>query len=294
MGQLKDQMIKYMVVRGYSPKTITLYTSCVGVFARHFQKSPLQIATDEIESFFLHLRQIGRQKATVRIYFEAIRFFYRMHGLIDRVPAIRFPKERDRLPIILSPEEVGKLLSSCASLKYKTLFTVIYSAGLRISEALNLKEEDVDFRRKTIFVRAGKNGKDRYTVLADGAADLLHRYLEVYRSGERIFFATDLCTPISQDTVRRRFKELLSMTGLSHAIRVHTLRHCFATHLIENGTGLFHVMQLLGHANIQTTMVYLHTRSFESLGIVSPLDRMRRVATSDSRQRSGDLELISA
>ncbi len=275
MGKLREEMIRYMVTRGYSPKTVKSYTSCVSVLAHFFDKSPLEITSIEVEAFFLSLRERGRREATIRLYYEAIKFFYRSHGILNRVPIIRFHKEADRLPRILSPNDVGRLLSSCTNLKFRTLFSVIYSSGLRISEALNLTITDLDFSRNLIFVRAGKNGKDRHTILANSAKDLLTEYITRYQPKHSLFYAADREITLSQESVRRVFKRLIENSGLDQNLKIHTLRHCFATHSVEHGTSLFHVMKLLGHAHIQTTMKYLHMRSPEVLGITSPLDTLQ-------------------
>lgn len=277
MGQVRDEMVAYMKVRGYAPKTITSYTTCVFVLAKYFNKTPLTISSCVIEAFFLNMREKGRKESTLRLYYEAIKFFYKSHGIMDRVPSMRFHKEIDRLPRILSPQDIERILASCTNMKFKTLFAIIYSSGLRISEALNLRLCDVDFERNTVFVHAGKNGKDRYTILAKSAQVLLKEYMTIYRPSGRVFYSTDRETGLSPETVRRRFRKIISGLGLDTRLSIHTLRHCFATHSIENGTSLFHVMHLLGHAHIETTMKYLHMRSPNFLGLASPLDALRSI-----------------
>lgn len=275
MGTLRNQMYNYMKTRGYSEKTIKSYLTCVRVVAYHFMKSPMLITKNEIEDFFLYLRKNHKSDSTIHIYYESLKFFYRMHNIrpADRLPRIVFTSINHKLPSILSQFEVFNLLNSCKSLKYRTIFTIIYSAGLRISEATNLKVDDIDFIRKTIFVRNGKNKKDRYTLLANEAITLLNQYIMIYKPVNYLFYSTDIWNKISTDVIQRKFRNLANEAHLSKSIHVHTLRHCFATHLLENGTSIFYIMHLLGHANIQTTMLYLHMRELSELNIISPLDR---------------------
>lgn len=294
MGQLQDEMIRYMKVRGYSSKTIQIYTSSVRALANYFHKSPLFITSREIEDYFFYLRDMNKADATIRLYYEALKFFYRTKGIADRVPVLHFKKERARRLLVLNSNEIRKLLSAFRSLKYQAIFSLIYSSGLRISEALNLRKDDIDFQRKLIYVRSGKNGKDRRTILANSAVVILMKYLMLYQPTDRLFYSTDRETSLSQDTVRRALKRILGELNLNPSITIHTFRHSFATHLIEKGTSIFHVMNLLGHANIQTTMIYLHMQSPESLGIVSPLDSIGDMSEGQTQRELNFTSMISA
>jgi len=284
MGQLKDHMINYMTVRGYSPQTIKAYTIAVESLARHFLKSPLLLSPAEVEAYFLHLRNQLLAEATIHLTHHAIRYFYRIHGIQDMVPKIRFPGKYHKLPTVLSRIEVASLLSNCSDLKSKTIFYMIYSCGLRISEAINLRLSDVDFERKTIFVRRGKSKKDRYTVLGDRMIRLLREYFALYSPEDRIFFSRSKEQPISSDAIQRRFRKLVAKVNLPKAVHVHTLRHCFATHLLENGTNIVYIMRLLGHSSIQTTMIYLHIQSMESMNVQSPIDTLPPPRTISQKQ----------
>jgi integrase/recombinase XerD len=273
MGTLKDQMKDYMITRGYSDKTIELYTCCVKCFSYHYLKSPLLISYHEIESFFLYLKQQKKSESTIHIYYESLKFFYSMHNMNNQLPYLNFTHCNHKLPEILSQKEVFHLLEQCNSLKYRTILTLIYSAGLRVSEAANLRLSDVDFNRKQIFIRNSKNKKDRYTLLANETILLIQQYLQIYNPMEFLFYSNDITKKISTDCIEIYFRQLLARSSIQKKIHVHTLRHCFATHLLENGTSIFYIMHLLGHSNIQTTMIYLHMQSLENLNIVSPIDR---------------------
>ena len=244
------------------------------VFARHFDRSPLEVPTREIESFFRFLREQNKSDSTIHLYYVSLRFFYRLNNVADRVPRLTFKRMRYRVPVILSQERVAMLLDSCRSLKCKTVFALAYASGLRISELRSLAPADIDLDRKQVYVREGKNGRSRYSILGDKTAPLLRTYMNVYRPQSFLFCSTkDSTTRISNGAIRKALRELLMRNGIDpHEVHMHTLRHCFATHLMENGTSLFHIMNLLGHASISTTMVYLHMQNLGRLNITSPID----------------------
>jgi len=294
MGVLKNQMCEIMRAQGYSEKTIKLYTCCVKCFSYHFMKSPLEITHKQIESFFLFLRQEQKSDSTIHIYYESLKYFYSMHNIRNRLPHLSFTHINSKLPEILCQKEVFQLLANCNSLKYRTIFTLIYSAGLRVSEAANLRLSDIDFERKQIFIRNGKNKKDRYTLLADETVRLIRNYLQIYNPNEYLFYANDICKKISVDCIQKNFKALVHDSEIMKNIHVHTLRHCFATHLLENGTSIFYIMQLLGHANIQTTMIYLHMQSLDKLNIQSPIDKCKENANESINHSQNDFLLASA
>jgi integrase/recombinase XerD len=273
MGKLRDKMVDYMTVKGYAVKTIKSYTTCVNSFSRYYKKSPLLISTDEIFAFFLKLRHEDKSDATLNIYFQSLKFFYSLHGLSEKMPKIKIRRRPRSLPTILSRAEVLNIVENCASMKLKTILSIIYSSGLRISEAVRLKITDIDFDRRVIFIRNAKNRKDRYTILANKTAALIKDYMNVYRPKDHLFFSSkDISLPVSESYIQDNFKNLVNKLGIRKNVHVHTLRHCFATHLLENGTSIFYIMHLLGHSNIQTTMIYLHFQARDIANIVSPVD----------------------
>ena len=295
MGILKDQMIRHMQMAGFAQKSIDLYTCCINCFARHFRRSPLAISRAEAGDFLHFLRVSGRSESTLRIYLIALAYFYRMHGIAERIPEFTFKRRSRILPDILSQAEVFQLLEGCDSLQFKTIFTLIYSAGLRVSEAANLRPADIDFTRKQIHVRNGKNNKDRFTVLADKAVDLLRSYLLEYRPVDWLFFVPGKpAIPLPVDSIQQRFKALVRRAGITKRIHIHSLRHCFATHLLENNTNIFHIMHLLGHSQIQTTMVYLHMQALETLHVRSPLDCQHQTVSTGHLREQLQLRLLTA
>jgi site-specific recombinase XerD len=201
----------------------------------------------------------------------------------------------NKLPAILSQSDVNKLLVNCSSLKYRTIFSLIYSAGLRVSEAASLRIADIDFEKKKIFIKNSKNAKDRYTLLADETISLLRTYFSVYKPLSFIFYSNDLTKHISIDCIQKHFHSYALAILHNPSVHIHTLRHCFATHLLENGTSIFYIMHLLGHSCIQTTVKYLHMVELETLGIVSPIDKLPHSFPSYQNVNSQqELSLVSA
>jgi len=274
MGILQDSMRAAMVTRGYSESTITIYLSCVRTFAYHFERSPLEISSTEIESFFHFLREQHKSDSTIHLFYVSLRFFYRLNNATEQMPRIAFKRMQSRVPFVMSQEKVALMLDNCTSLKYKTIFSLAYASGLRISELTHLTIADIDFDRKQVYVRRGKNGRSRYSILGDRTIQLLKTYINVHQPHSYLFYSIqDRTMSISKSAICRSLKRLCIHNGINpREVHMHTLRHCFATHLMENGTSLFHIMNLLGHSNISTTMVYLHMQSLGKLNIVSPID----------------------
>jgi integrase/recombinase XerD len=272
MGALRDAMIDDMRLHGYSKKTIDMYVKYMARYAAHFGKSPLEISPEELRSFFIGLIDKGTSPSTLHNYYSAIKVFYRFHDrdwYLDRIPP---PKIPFRIPSVMDQSEIQAVLDRCRTLRHKTIFTLIYSAGLRVSEAANLRCSDIDFKRRIIHVRSSKNGKDRFTILGDKTAVLIERYLNRYKPKSYLFYSLhDIARPIPIRQIQDTFHKLVLEAKIQGA-HVHTLRHSFATHLLEADTNLFYIMKLLGHTSINSTIVYLHMQRLDMLSIVSPLD----------------------
>ena len=284
MGVLQESMRTAMEIRGYSERSVATYLSCVRVFANHFRRSPLLISTKEVESFFHILRQQHKSDSTIHLYYVSLKFFYHINNITDRLPTLAFRKIRNKVPVILSQDKVVAMLDSCRSLKYKTLFTLAYASGLRTSELRDLTVHDIDFDRKQVYVRKGKNGRSRYSILGNKTIQLLRTYMNVYRPHSFLFYnQEDSTARVHRNAISRELRKLLIKNGIDHReVHLHTLRHCFATHLMESGTSIFHIMHLLGHASIYTTMVYLHMQNLDKLNITSPIDLLEPHSNEDA------------
>jgi site-specific recombinase XerD len=218
------------------------------------------------------------------LYYVSLKFFYHINNITDRLPTLAFRKIRNKVPVILSQDKVVALLDSCRSLKYKTLFTLAYASGLRTSELRDLTVHDIDFDRKQVYVRKGKNGRSRYSILGNRTIQLLRTYMNVYRPHSFLFYnQEDSTARVHRNAISRELRKLLIKNEIDHhEVHLHTLRHCFATHLMESGTSIFHIMHLLGHASICTTMVYLHMQNLDKLNITSPIDLLEPHSNEDA------------
>ena len=192
----------------------------------------------------------------------------------------RIPRARkvDKLPVVLSKGEVARLFAAAANLKHRALFMVTYSGGLRVSEVVGLRPSDIDSERMCIRVR-GKGMRERETLLAEGALGILRCYFSRYRPGEWLFEGQKSGRPLHSRTVQKAFAGARERGEIAKPATVHTLRHSFATHLLESGVDLFHIQRLLGHKNPKTTTVYLHVSTRDLARIRSPLDDLEGIAT---------------
>ena len=274
MGRLYDQMKRDLELRNFSPHTRRTYLACVRRFALYFHRSPEELGDPEIREYLHYLikeRKIS-QGAVTQAY-GALKFFYEATLKRDW-EGFRIPKGKmgRRLPTVLSQQEVEALFGAIKNLKHRAILMTIYSAGLRISEALHLKLSDIDSQRMTIRVSHGKGNKDRYTLLGKRNLDILREYWKKYRPRDWLFCNPSRKRPLSTNAVRRVFYKALRQAGIKKHAIVHTLRHSFATHLLEAGTDLYHIQHLLGHTNPKTTAVYLHLSRKELTKVTSPLD----------------------
>lgn len=260
MTILRERMIEDLRVRNYSERTIETYVSRVAEFARHFGRSPDLLGPEEIRRYQLHL--VGKRKASWAVFNQtvcALRFFYGVsQGKDWSISHIPFPKQERKLPVVLSRGEVVRLLDAVANVKHNTVLTVLYAAGLRVSEALHLRVEDVDSRRMALRVRQGKGKKDRYAPLSETLLGRLRDYWRAFRPSGWLFPGKVAASPLTAGSIQRVCGKAAVKAKLGKRVSPHTLRHCFATHLLEAGTDLRTIQILLGHRSLGTTAVYLH------------------------------------
>ena len=276
MGELRKRMEMDLELKGLSPITRKCYLDSVKGFARHFGRSPDEMGEEEIGSY-LHYLLKGKEISQGRVnqVYSALKFLYQttlQRGWeIEKIPRV---KERKRLPLVMSREEVQEIFAAVDNLKHKAILMMIYSAGLRVSEGAHLKIADIDSKRMMIRVEGGKGNKDRYTILAEGTLKILREYWQVYRPSIWLFPGERPDKPISTRSIQAVFRKARVKAGLLKSTTPHSLRHSFATHLLEDGTDLRFIQVLLGHQDPRTTQLYTHV-SNKSLGrIVSPLDHL--------------------
>jgi integrase/recombinase XerD len=276
MTPLRRRMIEDMQLRNFAPGTIAVYVNCVARFARHFGKSPELLGPEDVRAYLLQL--IEQRRPSWSYYnqnVQALRFLYKVTlGRDWALEHIACPKQPKRLPVVLSPDEVVRFFAAIDRLKDRALLMTAYAAGLRISEVVALRVKDIDSRRMVIRVRQGKGRKDRYVMLSPRLLDLLRRYWKAARPRTWLFPGREPDRPIGVRTVTRICRRALQAAGLEKRVTVHTLRHSFATHLLEAGTDLRTIQVLLGHSSPRTTALYTHVSPAALRATASPLDRL--------------------
>jgi len=285
MTSLRQKMIRELELHRKSPRTVEAYVTAVAQLAGHFGRSPESISLEEVRSFLHYLitqRKLAFSSCNQKL--AGIRFFYReVLGQPDfnlRVPA----KRSGRLPEPLSRSEVSRLLEAAANSKHRVLMMTAYAAGLRLSELVHLRPEDIQSERMLIHVRQGKGCKDRYTLLSSRLLAELRGYWRAYRPRGWLFVGRDGGSPLPAGTVQKVYYHLKERAGIRHGHGIHSLRHSFATHLLEAGVDLPTIQRLLGHSSLATTAKYLHVTSKHLRGTRSPLDLLRLPGPVDDQQ----------
>jgi site-specific recombinase XerD len=282
MTELRTRMTEDLRIRNYSERTIRVYINQVSRFARHFGRSPEVMGAEEIRKYQQYLaeeKQVSDGFHTQCV--SALRFLYRVtlqrEDLVDRIP---YPRRDHQLPTVLSREEVARLLGVVQNRKHHALLTTAYAAGMRVSELTHLKMEDVDSRRMVIRVRQGKGRKDRMVMLARALLEELRTYWAEYRPGLWLFPGYRPTAPISTRSVQKVCTAASEKAQIGKHVTVHTLRHSFATHLLESGTDLRVIQMLMGHGSLTTTSRYMHVSTDRLRHVQSPLDLIDRVTTA--------------
>jgi site-specific recombinase XerD len=274
MTALRTRMLEDLRLRNYSPKTQRIYVGGVAAFAAHFGRSPEVLGREEIRSYLLHLRDHRRVSwSSFNQAVAALRFLYRYTlDRADVVPHIPYPRGERRLPTVLSVVEVQRFLAAIGNVKHRAALTTAYAAGLRVSEVVGLRVGDVDSQRMVIHVRQGKGRKDRMVMLSTQLLALLREYVGAVRPGEWLFPGAVPARPLTVRSLQHACAKAARVSGLQKPVTVHTLRHSFATHLLEAGTDLRAIQTLLGHGSVRTTQRYTHVSTLRLQSIRSPLD----------------------
>jgi integrase/recombinase XerD len=276
MTPLRQRMIEDMKLRNYAPLTIKVYVLRVAAFAQHFGRSPESLGAADVRAYLLYLVQ---EKHASWSYFDqalcALRFLYRVTlGKKWVIDGIGTPKKQKKLPVVLSPAEVARFFEAVTGLKHRAILMTAYAAGLRVSEVVALRVDDIDSQRMVIRIRQAKGHKDRYVMLSPRLLAILREYWKAARSTELLFPGNVPDRPITPRTVQKACREAQEAAGLGKRVTVHTLRHSFATHLLEAGTDLRTIQLLLGHRSLSTTAAYTHVSTATLEATQSPLDRL--------------------
>ena len=274
MGRLHDRMDRELRIRGYAENTRKSYIEKMRCFVRFFMRSPDELTAEHVKQYQLFLtKEKGVSWSTFNVHVCAIRFFYREVLRVEwDVEQISYQKSGRRLPVILSGEEICALLDTTTNLKHRALLMAIYSAGLRPSEAVHLQLADIDSGRMMIRVEQSKGRKDRYVMLSERLLLTLRRYCREYRPALWLFPGQDPSCPLTRGSLEKLFTRAKERAGIRKSVSPHSLRHAFATHLLERGVNIRVIQRLLGHRSLRSTEIYTHVAESYVRDTKSPLD----------------------
>jgi site-specific recombinase XerD len=275
ISPLRQRMIDDMTIRNMSPNTQKIYIYAVANFSAFHRRSPDKLGPEDIRDYHLHLVSRNLKPTTINPIMGALRFFYGttlgQKQVVDQIP---YARRADTLPAVLSREEVERLLKTVRNLKMRTAFITIYAAGLRVSELVALTSRDIDSARMVIAIRHGKGGKDRYVMLSEQLLAILRDYWKRTKPPHWLFPGPDPSQPITTRSLQRACRAAAEAAGLDKNVTVHTLRHSFATHLLEQRVDIRVIQGLLGHRNINSTTRYTRVAIDTIRQIQSPLEQL--------------------
>lgn len=274
MMEIKE-VKKILIVGGYSNSTIKTYITCLKNFKNYFYKIEIdQLSKDDIIEYLFHLIKNNYSKSTQNQHINAIKFYFekclrqkREYYLIER------PRKEKKLPNILSKNEIQLLFNSTYNLKHLTILAVIYSCGLRVSELINIKINDIDNNRMVIHIKKAKGNKDRQVQLTNQLLELLRKYYKKYLPINYLIVGQN-GGKYSTTSIQKIIKNSSFKAGINKKVTPHTLRHSFATHLLENGTDIRFIQKILGHSDIKTTQIYTHVSNAHLKNIQNPSDNL--------------------
>jgi site-specific recombinase XerD len=274
-------MTEDMTVRGFAPSTQRGYLAAVTDFTAFLGRSPDGAIAEDLRRYQLHMRSSGASATSMNAAVSALRFFFTVTlGRDDAQVGMTTVREPRKLPVVLSPEEVARLLDAAPGLKYRAALSVAYGAGLRASEVVSLKLADIDSSRMVIRIEQGKGRKDRYAMLSEPLLDLLRawwlaaRERDVMLPGGWLFPGQNPVNPLTTRQLRRAFDSAKMAAGIDKRVSLHTLRHCFATHLLEQKVDIRVIQVLLGHKKLDTTARYSQVANTTLRAVKSPLDHL--------------------
>jgi len=275
MSPLRRRMIEDMTIRKFAPKTQHDYLQRVKNFAAFLGRSPDTASFEDVRRYQLHLTTSGVGVPTLNQAVSTLRFFFRVtlkrHDILEHTHFIREPR---KLPVVLSPEEVARLLDAAPGLKYKAALSVAYGAGLRAAEVVSLKISDIDSERMIIRVEQGKGRKDRYVMLSRHLLQLLRAWYKTARPQGWLFPGRDRVQPMTTRQLNRACHAAAQMAEINKRVSLHTLRHSFATHLLEQNIDVRVIQVLLGHAKLDTTALYTRVATKTISEVMSPLEHI--------------------
>jgi integrase/recombinase XerD len=275
MGALREKMIEEIRLRNFSPRTEHSYVSAMVGLAKYYRQSPDQLSQEQIRAYLLHLKERGLSPSSRNVAISGMKFFYHQCLGWNEKQLFIPPRKRSwQLPEVLSPKEVERLLLAATTQRDRCLLMTAYATGLRVSELVRLKVSAIDSHRMMVRVEQGKGRKDRYTILSQRLLCELRSYWKEHRSPTYLF-PNRKGTPISIDYAQKTYNRAKLRAGIEKGHGIHTLRHCFATHLLEAGVDLRTIQTLLGHTSLLSTERYLQIRQHRITVMANPLDLLR-------------------
>lgn len=276
MTALREAVLLQMRLRGFSPRTHESYIHAMEELARFYWRPLETLVCGEVQAFLDHLIRVRKLAwATINVYFSAYRFLYEQVLKRDKSAFSIPPRGRSgKRPGVLSREEVMRLIESPRNIKHRALLSLVYGSGLRVAEVVQVQKQHVDSGRMMLFVDVGKGHKQRYTILAAHSLELLRQHWRRNHPESYLFFGRDKAQPMVMGTAQSIYNQAVERSGVRRVGGIHTLRHCFATHLMERGTDIYTIKKWMGHTAIVTTARYMHVTPEHLAKVVSPLDML--------------------
>ena len=283
--EILEKLQRDTIIRGLSKNTQDEYYTKAKLFQNYYDKPASELDVTDIKNYLYYLlTEKSLTPGTINTYNSGLRFLYNV-TLDSPVNGNKIPchHKHRRFPDILTRDEITALFNACDILRDKCILMTMYGAGLRVSEVSSLKVCDIDSKKMQIFIRYGKGGKDRFALLSQTNLEMLREYYQQYRPPEWLFYSRNKTgTHIHSRSVQDIFLKYKKKVGITKKVTSHTMRHSFATHLLEDGVSIYHIKQLLGHADISTTCFYLHIVKISELNVVSPLDNLSERSTDNA------------
>jgi len=260
MNSLRQQMIDIMLVRGMSKRMHRSYLHAVTELSQYYECPPNQLTGEQLQAFFLYLvKERELSPATCRLYLNAIHFFYRhVLGRESFGVTLSVPSREQRIPELLMRSEVNAIINACRQIKHRVLLSTCYGCGLRVSELVSLKVRNIDGERQLLRIEQGKGKKDRAVIIAPSLLLVLRQYWQLLQPSEWLFSGRNPEQAMASDTAQGVYQRAKKRSGIDKIGGIHSLRHAYATHQLEDGMSIHQLQQLLGHKNIQSTLRYTH------------------------------------
>lgn len=259
-------------IRGFSRRTIESYLLYNRLFLEFIKKSPKEVTNEDVRKYLESIKDKGCANSTLNVALNALKFYYRQILKRKFFFDIKGAKKSNYLPVILSKEEIQRMLEVTTNPKHHFLISLMYSAGLRVSEAIKIRMHDFDIDRKLIMVKQGKGAKDRRTLLSEKLIPILQKQMKLKNPGDYLFTGAQGEGHLTSESAEKIVKKAVELAGISKKVSCHSLRHSFATHLLEAGTSIRYIQELLGHAKLETTQIYTKVANTNLQTIKSPLD----------------------